>query len=212
MLTIVGKTKIADYHKRMKQEHNGYDAGHLSRTKTSLAWAILKLMPKNAWQDISISMLCKEADISRTTFYAHFSSKGELLEKLFSWIEIALTNVATDGRGLDVNGTIGFLQPLLEEMKNRKQIIQRQKDNMTGYALAHRFRNMLANMIKIEFERSALGVTLDEKQYTLLSGAISALVRRWIDEYCVETKEEMLATIDKHVTDFLASQGNVIAR
>lgn len=187
--------------------NDSYDAGGLSRTQTSLAWAILKLMPTNAWEDITISMLCKEAAISRTTFYAHFSSKGELLENLFIWIENTLTNIPTDGRGLDVNGTIGFLSPLLRQMKERRQVIQRQKDNMSGYTLARRFRNMLANMIRIEFERSKHENILDDKQYTLLSGAISALLRRWIDEYYADPEEEMLNTLDKHVADFLLAQG-----
>lgn len=211
MPSIVGKQIYAGYQKPMNQEleNSDYDAGDLSRTQVSLAFAILDLMPKNAWQDISISMLCKEADISRTTFYAHYSSKGELLEQLFSWIEIALINIPTDGRGLDVNRTIGFLQPLLTEMKNRRQVMHRQKDNMAGYALAHRFNKMVANMIQIELERSTLEVKLDENQYTMLSGSISALVRRWIDEYCIETEEVILATLDKYVSDFLASQRHV---
>lgn len=188
-------------------DKDSYGAGGLSRTQTSLAWAILKLMPTNAWEDITISMLCKEAEISRTTFYAHFSSKGELLENLFTWIENTLTNIPTEGRGLDVNGTIGFLSPLLRQMKERRQVIQRQKDNMSGYTLARRFRNMLANMIRIEFERFNHENILDDKQYTLLSGAISALLRRWIDEYYADSEDEMLAILDKHVADFLVAHG-----
>ncbi len=187
--------------------NHSFDGGGLSRTQGSLGWAILTLMPTNAWEDITISMLCKEAGISRTTFYAHFSGKGELLEKLFTWIENALTNIPTEGRGLDVNGTVGFLSPLLGQIKERRQVIQRQKDNMSGYTLALRFRSMLANMIKIEFRRSQYGNMLDDKQYTLLSGAISALLRRWIDEYYSEPEEEMLSILDKHVSDFLVAQG-----
>lgn len=191
----------------METENDAYTVSEISRTQGALAWAILTLMPKHAWQDISISMLCKEAGISRTTFYARFSSKGDLLEKLHSWIEIALTSIPSDDRGLDINGTIRFLKPLLKEMKDRRQIIQRQKNDMAGYALAHRFRSMLANMIQIEFERSKIEAPLEEKQFTLLSGAISALLRRWIDEYYAETEEEMLAILDKHISDFLSSQG-----
>jgi AcrR family transcriptional regulator len=186
---------------------NSNDTVDLSRTQTSLAWAIIALMPKNAWEDITISMLCKEAGISRTTFYAHFSSKGDLLENLFTWIENAITNIPTKGRGLDVNGTIGFLSPLLGQIKDRKQVIQRQKDNRSGYMLALRFRSMLANMIRIEFQRSQYGDMLDDTQYTLLSGAISALLRRWIDAYYSEPEEEMLNILDKHVSDFLVAQG-----
>lgn len=191
----------------MSSTDNSFDANGLSRTQASLAWAILALMPTNAWEDITISMLCKEAGISRTTFYAHFSSKNELLENLFVWIEKTLTNIPTDGRGLDVNGTIGFLPQLLQQMKERRQVIHRQKDNMSGYTLAHRFRSMLANMIKIEFKKSQYENMLDDRQYTLLSGAISALLRRWIDEYYSDPEEEMLHILDKHVTHFLAAQG-----
>lgn len=41
--------------------------------------ALLRLMKKNAYERISITAICKEAGVSRTTFYHHFSKADDVL-------------------------------------------------------------------------------------------------------------------------------------
>ncbi|MCR5228752.1 MAG: TetR/AcrR family transcriptional regulator [Solobacterium sp.] len=41
--------------------------------------ALLKLMKKNAYERISITDICREAGVSRTTFYHHFSKADDVL-------------------------------------------------------------------------------------------------------------------------------------
>ena len=47
--------------------------------RTNIERSLLKLMKKNAYDRISISAVCKEAKISRTTFYHHFTSADDVL-------------------------------------------------------------------------------------------------------------------------------------
>lgn len=46
--------------------------------------ALLHLMKKKSFNNISVSELCKEANLSRQTFYVHFSCKEELLDYLIT--------------------------------------------------------------------------------------------------------------------------------
>ncbi|NHI94537.1 MAG: TetR/AcrR family transcriptional regulator [Candidatus Lokiarchaeota archaeon] len=52
----------------------------IQRTKRLLREAITKLLKKNELKDISIKKISDEAMIYRTTFYAHYSDKYDLLE------------------------------------------------------------------------------------------------------------------------------------
>ena len=51
----------------------------ISKSKTELKKAFLKLLQENAFDRISVMQICKEADITRGTFYKYYEDKYELL-------------------------------------------------------------------------------------------------------------------------------------
>ena len=53
------------------------------KTKKILHQSLLKLMQEKNFEKIKISNICEEALINRTTFYAHYEDKYELLLDLF---------------------------------------------------------------------------------------------------------------------------------
>ena len=53
-----------------------------TRTKKALKKAITKLMLENSIEEISVTDICKDADINRVTFYTHYADKYELLHEL----------------------------------------------------------------------------------------------------------------------------------
>lgn len=176
----------------------------VSRTQKALADAVQKLMTKFAWRDVSISMLCDEAKISRTTFYAHFATKADLLEQMFCGVELELTSYPSDNRRLEINGKFAFLPQLVSTLRSQKKIFQRQQSNDSGIAIANRTRLMIANMMQIEVRRSGLAGVFDGRSLTFLSGAISAVIRKWADENHVESDEQLVRVLDDYVAWFIA--------
>lgn len=61
-------------------------------THTLLKEALYKLIQTKPVQEITVKELCFEANINRTTFYTHFQSVQDLIEKLESevWVELLL--------------------------------------------------------------------------------------------------------------------------
>ena len=53
------------------------------KTKKILFDTLLKLMKQKNFEKIKISDICEEALINRSTFYAHYEDKYELLVELF---------------------------------------------------------------------------------------------------------------------------------
>ncbi|MEP2989829.1 MAG: helix-turn-helix domain-containing protein [Parasphingorhabdus sp.] len=162
-------------------------------------------MTKLAWRDVSISMLCDEAEISRSTFYSHFATKAELLEQMFCWVESELTSVSSEYRGLDINSKFQFLPGLVITLRKQKKIFQRQQNNGSGIAIASRTRLMIANMMQIEADRSDLGNLFDSRSLTFLSGAVSAVIRKWADENHLESDQELVRILDDYVAWFIDS-------
>lgn len=77
----------------MAAEHfeNAFYVDHKTSSDVFLL-ALLELMKEKAYSDISISELCRKADLSRNTFYKFFPEKNALLEYLKE--DIALGFVA----------------------------------------------------------------------------------------------------------------------
>ncbi len=51
-----------------------------SKTRYLLKEALMRLLEKNSFRRIAVGDICREAMVSRSSFYGHFSDKYELLE------------------------------------------------------------------------------------------------------------------------------------
>lgn len=67
-------------------------------TKKLVYDAMLGLMLRRRFKEITVNELCERAQISRATFYVHFEDKYYLLK---SWLTILLTNVHTEVTDFD---------------------------------------------------------------------------------------------------------------
>ena len=56
----------------------------ITKTKCALKSALLKLLSTQAFDVISITELCKIANVSRITFYTHYKDKFALLDDIFN--------------------------------------------------------------------------------------------------------------------------------
>ncbi|MGN0446055.1 MAG: TetR/AcrR family transcriptional regulator [Acutalibacteraceae bacterium] len=52
------------------------------RTKRMLKDALLELLKDSEIEEITISELCRKADVNRNTFYAHYSVPADLLREI----------------------------------------------------------------------------------------------------------------------------------
>src|SRR5260221_13091551 len=61
----------------MKQPKNVVDR-RIHRTRTMLQRALISLIQKDSYEAITIQDICDAANVGRSTFYAHFTSKDDL--------------------------------------------------------------------------------------------------------------------------------------
>ena len=95
------------------------------KTKRSLKKAMTEMLDREDFEHISITELCGRAEVSRITFYSHYSDKYALLDDIFN----DLLAVGTE------------------------DYYRRQKENNPGGKLTAGYVNMLDSILKVYYDR-----------------------------------------------------------
>lgn len=77
----------------------------IRKSKHHLRKSIIKLLQSVQFSDINISMICKEANVSRVTFYNYYKNKTELLEDIVKIIlnsTIKKTRIETGNKKINL--------------------------------------------------------------------------------------------------------------
>ena len=72
------------------------------KTKKNLYDSLLYLMKEKSFEDIKVSDICEKALVNRSTFYAHFSDKYELLSSLLSDLKNSLIFELNKNESIDI--------------------------------------------------------------------------------------------------------------
>lgn len=159
------------------------------RTLKALSEALVRLMNKQEWGRISVQNICDEADVARSTFYAHFENKQELLNHCFATLEIELLQA---NHSHHANETLSFLPELLDHIKATRAIFNVTANTETGTIIFGRFRLMIETLVEKELGDSE---KVTPHHIVFLSGGIFAVLERWSRAGCREPVEAMLTTI-----------------
>ena len=97
----------------------------ITKSKKTLKNALIEMLAEKDFEHISITELCRRADVSRITFYSHYSDKYGLLDDIFN----------------------DMLQ------SGKEDYYRRQKENNPRGHLVAGYVNMLDSILKIYYER-----------------------------------------------------------
>ena len=59
--------------------HPARENAQALRSKCALVAALYQLMERDTYQDLTITQICQEAEVTRQTFYRHFQTKQDVL-------------------------------------------------------------------------------------------------------------------------------------
>ncbi len=108
------------------------------RKETEIRVALLKLLETTPIADISTTALCKQAGISRNTFYCHYPSPAALLE---TWTKSGIALDVDDLELLFTYTTYGVERCIRRWSDNgfreSPEVLARKLRNMSEYMLAH---------------------------------------------------------------------------
>ncbi len=159
------------------------------RTKRVIRDALIKLMLDKPVAGVTITELCREADINRNTFYAHYSAPEDVFAEIENELLADLSSMLEEE-----NVTVSICRAI-DEDRNRWRAIWYGSPRLLKRAWDTCCENVLAqwdaqNLLDVE----------EGKLFLLfITRGASGLIGNWLDEGCRMPPEEIGAIIERFV-------------
>jgi AcrR family transcriptional regulator len=177
------------------------------RTRELLRTALLALIRERGYYRITVQDILDRADVGRSTFYAHYRDKQDLLESGFDDIRAALAAEARSSKA-PAASEVEFLQPLLAVFQHVEAyretwgpLTRKGGADVIAGLLRRHVADLVGQHLRSQFPWS--DPTRLDAATTYLVGACMGLLIGWLDnETSSATAEELHATFRR-----LSSQG-----
>jgi len=162
------------------------------RTRTALHRALLGLID---YDEISIGDITDAADVGRSTFYAHFTDKDDLLRSGLGHLRGHLLDArrsAGEGEGA-ASGTLWFSRFMTEHLKEQHQLYRAVMRGRAGPIIIDKMKELLSEFVRAELasRAAASGSPAPEIAVRFVVGAYMSVVTWWLDRGARETPEEI---------------------
>ena len=144
--------------------------------------ALLELMQKENFKDITITEITEKAKVSRVTFYRHFNTVDDILIKYFQLTkERYKEQTALQFQDGERNNDVAILQLFLFFKSNL---------SATKSLIAAGLENELLKFLNDDFENN-LPVKLDKYLAYFVSGALYNVLIHWSENDCKDSIESV---------------------
>jgi AcrR family transcriptional regulator len=146
------------------------------KSQQALGQALMLLLHRVTWDEITIQMVCDEADVARSSFYAHFQNKVDLLDHCIqAGLSEMLSNKAATARSDDSFESLSWL---IDHVLSNRAFFVRMAQSSSGQIVFARFREAVHGMLAEELSDRSHAGHQDLAAYIL--GGSFALLQRWV--------------------------------
>ncbi|MDX8501727.1 TetR/AcrR family transcriptional regulator [Mesorhizobium sp. VK4C] len=124
-----------------------------ARTRKALHQALLTLMLRKGYEALSVQDIIDEADIGRSTFYAHYTGKEDLLRSGFQMLREELKEAQSAMRaraGASHNDPLGFSTAMFEHAARYADHYRTMIGGRGGAVTENEIRLILSEMVRQE--------------------------------------------------------------
>lgn len=163
-------------------------------TRARIESAFLDLLKKKDIDKISIQELCREADINRSTFYAHYQDIYDLFDKIEENMAKQTVDIFMDADTGEVRefNRFRYVELFQYMYENREFYLIYLSGTGQSHSITLHFTEYGRRMLQPLMEQA------DDKRRSILeyqiayfNAGINAIIRRWIETGCVESPQEM---------------------
>lgn len=160
------------------EKEEGLDR-RVARTRRMLREALIALILERGWDAITVMDVCERADVGRSTFYAHFADKEELLVGGFEDLRKAL-RAQLRARGTD-GAPLAFAGGLLAHAEENRRVFRAIVGKHSGHVVVKRFTELVVGLVREDLQRLAPAGPAREAATHYLAGAFMQLLVWWVD-------------------------------
>lgn len=182
----------------------------VARTRATLHQTLMSLILKQGYEAITIRDICDAADVGRSTFYAHYTSKDDLMRSGLENLRRALVDRQRDAHAApgDIGRRgLGFSLTLFEHARDH---IDLHRGLVAGGAFAlGSIRQMLSDVVRDELAATADKSSPDaiprELVVQYVVGAYMAVLTWWLDQGAKPPPAQVDAMFRRLATDGILS-------
>jgi AcrR family transcriptional regulator len=123
------------------------------RTRRSLHGALMSLILRKGYEGVTVQDIIDEADIGRSTFYAHYTGKEDLLRSGFEMLRVEMTRVQRAARAEakgSQRGPLAFSLAMFQHIAGYADIYRALVGGRGGLVAVNEIRRVLSDMVKAE--------------------------------------------------------------
>ena len=165
-------------------------------TKRLLRESLIKLLGKQTIYDITVSQLCEDAEINRSTFYKYYNNIREIYEEIEQEALSAVASCIASVNVHDKESIIQQVEGLLSHIRNNSELytllLENSADGEFPYKLTEGTVGRIADMH--EFMPVSMRDYAEYCSLFVVSGSLS-IIRRWLSSGMNESPRELAELI-----------------
>lgn len=142
------------------------------RTKASLRRALIELLTERELAAISVAAIVERADVGRSTFYAHYADKEELLRESLSALGAHVRQPPPDDAS--VPAVLALARPLLQHVDEVRPMFTALLDRRSPAVVQEAFLDTVRGVLREHVD--------DEATIHYVAAGFLALARWWVLE------------------------------
>ena len=177
------------------------------KTQRAINSVFFELMNEIGFSKITVQKIIECAEINRSTFYAHYTDKFDLLDKVENDLLIGLKNLTSDtpfellkSQELNTEILISFSNQTINYLHENGKVFTLLMSDKGDPA----FINKLSEMIKSVWVEKNLVDKLTIPQsyaFAAILGMITSLIAEWVKNDFRETSDEFVQIVVKIIKD-----------
>ncbi len=185
----------------------------VARTRGVLQHALISLILKKGYEAITIEDICNAANVGRSTFYAHYTSKDDLkrsgLENHLRTMLVDRQKEALTTPGDIRDRSLAFSLTMFEHARDHKELYRALVGSRGGAVALGTIRQILSDLVRDELasstDKNAEDVIPRELAVQYVVGAYMAVLTWWLDGGAKLAPERIDAMFRRLATDGLLS-------
>jgi AcrR family transcriptional regulator len=156
-----------------------------ARTRRALHSALMSLILRKGYEAITVQDIIDEADVGRSTFYAHYTGKEDLLRSGFQTLRAELTEAQRTARP-NIDGSrdepLGFSLAMFEHASGYTDVYRALVDGRGGVVAVNEIRRILSEIVKKELSGVRHDETVpQEVRIEFVVGAFLTVLIWWLE-------------------------------
>lgn len=158
----------------------------VARTRGALHQALLSLILEKGYEAISVEDICERANIGRSTFYAHFTSKDDLKRSGLGHLRRELLEQHRSASASMPDGArlLGFSLPMFEHARDHAHLYRALVGSKGGAIALETIRETLCDFVRGELATTAVKDGTSAPRELVVQhivGAYMAVLTWWLD-------------------------------